>query len=403
MTLTTTSTIKQLTEYTWPQGFYSDGLHAGLKRFKKDLGWIYSEVPAAAAGVYTTNQFQAAPTQLTKQTINIKHELQAIIMNSANANSCTGTKGMRDAKAMQNLTAEKLNLTPDLVGVASTGIIGEYLPMGLIRSGIVQLQLTKNSAVTEAVLTTDKHPKTITVQFEIGGQPVTMCGFAKGSGMIHPNMATMLGFVTTDVKISGAQLQHLLNEEVNETFNQITVDGDTSTNDMVIALANGMADNAPLTSDSADYQIFQSAFHQVLAFLAKSIAQDGEGASKLVEVDVVSAFNHEEAQMVAKSIVGSNLVKAAIFGEDPNWGRLMGALGQTNEHLDVQHVSMWLNGMPIVKNSQAVLFDETEMKTSLSGQVVKVEVDLNYGEDSGQAWGCDLTYQYVKINAAYHS
>jgi glutamate N-acetyltransferase/amino-acid N-acetyltransferase len=403
MTVTTTKNITTLATYTWPQGFYSDGLNAGLREGKKDMGWLYSEVPAAAAGVYTTNQFQAAPTKLTKQTIEATHHLQAMIMNSANANSCTGVQGTQNAALMQAWTAQKLGIAPELVGVASTGIIGEQLPMGVIEAGLDHLQLTKNDAVTTAILTTDLHPKTISIQFELDGQTVTMSGFAKGSGMIHPNMATMLGFVTTDAQIAGDQLQKLLSQEVDETFNQITVDGDTSTNDMVVALANGMANNQTLTPDQEDYDTFVAAFHQVLSFLAQSIAQDGEGASKLVETDVIGALNHDEAQMVAKAIVGSNLVKAAIFGEDPNWGRLMGAIGQTDAHVDVDHVSIWFNGLLIVKNSQAALFDAAEMKASLGESVVKIKVDLNSGEGTGQAWGCDLTYQYVKINAAYHS
>lgn len=403
LTDTKTTTIHQLDTYTWPNGFYGDGINAGLRKVKKDLGWLYSEVPAAAAGVYTTNQFQAAPTKLTKQTINLNHQLQAVVMNSANANSCTGPQGTKNAKLMQQLAADKLNLDADLVGVASTGIIGEQLPIDKVTAGIKQLQLTKNAAVTEAVLTTDKHPKTISVSFEIDGKPVTMSGFAKGSGMIHPNMATMLGFVTTDAAIAGVQLQQLLSQEVDETFNQITVDGDTSTNDMVTVLANGIAQNEPLTPTHADYPTFVTAFHQVLSFLAKSIAEDGEGATKLVEANVNGAINHDEAQMVAKAIVGSNLVKSAIFGEDPNWGRLMGAIGQTNAHVDLEHVSIWLNNLAIVQNSQAAIFDQQQMKKSLGNNVVTIKVDLNNGSASGQAWGCDLTYQYVKINASYHS
>lgn len=403
MTTTKNNTIKTLTTYTWPNGFYGDGLNAGLRKIKKDMGWLYSEVPAAAAGVYTTNQFQAAPTKLTKHTINTAHQLQAIIMNSANANSCTGVQGTQNAKTMQQWVAEKLGIAPTLVGVASTGIIGEQLPMPVVQAGLSKLQLTKNTAVTEAVLTTDQHPKTISVQFELDGQPVIMSGFAKGSGMIHPNMATMLGFITTDAAIEGVQLQQLLSQEVDETFNQITVDGDTSTNDMVVALANGLAGNQTVTPQHADYAVFVAAFHQVLTFLAKSIAEDGEGATKLVETDVAGAINHDEAQMVAKAIVGSNLVKAAIFGEDPNWGRLMGAIGQTDAHVDVDHVSIWFNDLLIVKDSQAAIFDEQQMKASLDESMVTIKVDLHNGTATGQAWGCDLTYQYVKINAAYHS
>lgn len=395
--------IKYLDTYTWPTGFYGDGINAGLKKHKKDMGWLYSKVPAATAGVYTTNQFQAAPTKLTRQTINIDHQLQAIVMNSANANSCTGIQGMKNALTMQHLAANKLELVPELVGVASTGIIGKQLAMDVVSNGIEQLQLTKNAAVTEAVLTTDLHPKTISVQFKVAGQTITMSGFAKGSGMIHPNMATMLGFVTTDAAIGGRELQQVLSQEVNETFNQITVDGDTSTNDMVVVMANGMAGNACLNPDHSDYSTFVAAFHEVLSYLAKSIAKDGEGATKLVEANVYGALNHNEGQMVAKAIVGSNLVKSAIFGEDANWGRMMGAIGQTSAHFDIDHVSIWLNNTAIVENSQEKRFDKEKMKQSLGDNTVTVKVNLNNGNAAGQAWGCDLTYQYVKINAAYHS
>lgn len=398
-----TDQVKKLKNYSWPKGFYGDGVHAGLRKVRQDMGWLYSEVPAVAAGVYTTNQFQAAPTTLTKGLIKSHHQLQAIIMNSANANSCTGVTGMKNAQAMQTWTAEKLKINPTLVGVASTGIIGLQLPMDKIKNGLEQLKLTKNAAITEAILTTDKHPKTITVEMDINGQLVTMSGFAKGSGMIHPNMATMLGFITTDAVISGSQLQEILSGLVDETFNQITVDGDTSTNDMVVAMANGLANNQSLDNDNEDFDVFIEGFHRVLTFLAQSIARDGEGATKLVEVNVQGAFNPLEAKQVAKAIVGSNLVKAAMFGEDPNWGRIMGAIGQTNAHLNVDKVAIWLNQIPIVQGSQEANFDEDEVKLSLKADQVVIDVDLNVGDAVGQAWGCDLTYNYVKINAAYRS
>ncbi|ANK60287.1 N-acetylglutamate synthase [Loigolactobacillus backii] len=396
-------TKMKIIDFTWPAGFYSDGINAGLRQVKNDLGWLYSKVPAQAAGVYTTNQFQAAPTKLTKQTINAKHVLQAIVMNSANANSCTGAQGEADALAMQQLAATKLELKPALVGVASTGLIGKTLPMKLIKAGIKQLQLTKTTAVTNAILTTDKQPKTCSVQCKIAGKLVTISGFAKGSGMIHPKMATMLGFVTTDAAISGTQLQELLSQQVDATFNQITVDGDTSTNDMVVALANGLAGNQALVPNSPDYSKFKANFSYVLGELAKKIAADGEGASKLVEVNVHGAADKADGQKVAKAIVGSNLVKAAIFGEDPNWGRIMGAIGQTDAKLDISNVAIQMNGQALVKGSIAVDFDPTAMKLALAKPKIIIEVDLHNGVASGQAWGCDLTYNYVKINASYHN
>jgi glutamate N-acetyltransferase/amino-acid N-acetyltransferase len=399
----TEKTITTLTEFKWPQGFASDGVHAGLRKERKDMGWLYSQVPAQAAGCYTTNQFQAAPTALTKKTINSKHELQAMVMNSANANSCTGEQGEKDAATMQAVAAKKLGIAPELVGVASTGLIGANLPMDIVKAGIAKMELTQNTAVTEAILTTDLHPKTITVTCEVGGKTVTISGFCKGSGMIHPKMATMLGFVTSDAKIAGTQLQALLSHEVDSTFNQITVDGDTSTNDMVVVLANGLADNPDLTPDQADYSTFATALHQVLAFLAQAIAADGEGATKLVEANVKGAANGADGQKVAKAIVGSNLLKAAIFGEDANWGRVMSAIGQTDAQVDIHHVYVWLNGLALVENSRSAAFDESEMKKAMQAKKIVLDVDLHSGDATGQAWGCDLTYKYVQINASYRN
>jgi len=396
----------QVVPFIWPKGYKSDGVHAGLRKnpAKKDMGWLYSEVPAQAAGTYTTNQFQAAPTKLTKQTINKAHELQAIVMNTANANSVTGQQGMFDALKMQGLAADKLNLAADLVGVASTGVIGEPLPMDIIEHGIDQLQLLDNSYVTEAVLTTDKHTKTISTQLEIAGQTVTISGFCKGSGMIHPKMATMLGFVVTDAKIVDGELQKMLSQEVDSTFNQITVDGDTSTNDMVVTMANGLAKNTPISVDgSVDYQNFSQAYNAVLSELAQDIAADGEGSTKLVEVNVENAATHEDAQKVAKAVVGSNLVKSAIFGEDANWGRIIAAIGQTDAQVDIYHTSVWLNDLALVDDSHSADFDESEMKQALENNKITILVDLNSGTAQGQAWGCDLTYNYVRINATYRS
>ncbi|WP_368790558.1 bifunctional glutamate N-acetyltransferase/amino-acid acetyltransferase ArgJ [Companilactobacillus farciminis] len=392
--------------FTWPKGYKADGVHVGLRKNpnKKDMGWLYSEVPAQAAGTYTTNQFQAAPTKLTKQTINQDHLLQGMVMNTAVANSVTGEQGMIDAKKMQKLAADKMGIDANLVGVASTGVIGENLPMDLIQKGVSQLELLDNDLVTEAILTTDTHPKTISTQIEIDGKIVTISGFCKGSGMIHPKMATMLGFVVTDAKIADGQLQPMLSQQVDKTFNQITVDGDTSTNDMVVTLANGMADNTPISIDDGDnFEKFTDAYNAVLTKLAQDIAEDGEGSTKLVEVNVENAATHADAQKVAKAIVGSNLVKAAIFGEDANWGRIIAAIGQTDAVVDIDHTSVWLNDLPLVDNSHSADFDETVMKEALTDKKITVLVDLNSGTATGQAWGCDLTYNYVRINATYRS
>jgi len=392
--------------FTWPKGYKADGVHVGLRKNpnKKDMGWLYSEIPAQAAGTYTTNQFQAAPTKLTKQTINQDHLLQGMVMNTAVANSVTGEQGMIDAKKMQKLAADKMGIDANLVGVASTGVIGENLPMDLIQKGVSQLELLDNDLVTEAILTTDTHPKTITTQIEIDGKTVTISGFCKGSGMIHPKMATMLGFVVTDAKIADGQLQPILSQQVDKTFNQITVDGDTSTNDMVVTLANGMADNTPISIDDGEnFEKFNAAYNAVLTKLAQDIAEDGEGSTKLVEVNVEHAATHDDAQKVAKAIVGSNLVKAAIFGEDANWGRIIAAIGQTDAVVDVEHTSVWLNDLLLVDNSHSADFDEAVMKEALTDKKITVLVDLNSGTATGQAWGCDLTYNYVRINATYRS
>lgn len=393
----------QRVAFQWPAGFYSDGIHIGLRKSKKDFGWLFSKVPAAAAGTYTTNQFQAAPTKLTKQAIEQNHRLQGLLLNSAVANSCTGKQGWLNAVQEQTWLANKLGVDPQLIGVASTGLIGAQLPMELIKNGLPQLTPTKSDAVTYAVLTTDKHPKTVCVQCELDDQLVTLTGFAKGSGMIHPRMATMLGFVTTDANVDGALLQALLSEHVDQTFNQITVDGDTSTNDMVVAMANGLANNVPLQVGSRDYQTFSRALHDVLGQLAKQIAADGEGATKLVECNVAGAANQPDGQQIAKAIVGSNLVKAAIFGEDPNWGRIISTIGATNANLNVNTVDIMMNGILLVQDSLAVTVDLEKVQRALHTDRVIIDVDLHHGHASGQAWGCDLTYNYVKINASYHT
>ncbi|BDZ29949.1 bifunctional glutamate N-acetyltransferase/amino-acid acetyltransferase ArgJ [Lactiplantibacillus sp. WILCCON 0030] len=393
----------QTVAFQWPAGFYSDGIHIGLRKAKKDFGWLFSKVPAAAAGTYTTNQFQAAPTKLTKNMINQDHQLQGLLLNSAVANSCTGQQGWDNALQEQRWLANKLAVAPSLIGVASTGLIGAQLPMDLIKNGLPQLTPTKSDAVTYAVLTTDKQPKTISVQCELSGKLVTITGFAKGSGMIHPKMATMLGFVTTDAQVDGDLLQTMLSDNVESTFNQITVDGDTSTNDMVVTLANGLADNPTLVPETTDYEIFNQALHAVLGQLAQQIAADGEGATKLVECNVLHAANEADGQKVAKAIVGSNLVKAAIFGEDPNWGRIISTIGATDAAIDIATVDIAMNGMKLVTDSLAVPFDEAAVKATLQQAKIMIDVDLHHGSAHGQAWGCDLTYNYVKINASYHT
>lgn len=387
-----------------PKGFKATGLHAGLKKEKKDLGVIFSEVPANAAAVYTTNQVKAAPIFVTKEAMT-DQKIQAVVVNSGIANACTGTLGLENAKEMQALTGLHLGVSQENVAVASTGVIGKQLPMETVESGINQIDLQNQEpyAFHEAILTTDTATKEIVVTDEINGQTVTMAGVAKGSGMIHPNMATMLAFITTDAQISEILLQEMLADKTETTFNQITVDGDTSTNDMVLLLANGLAENPMIEKNTEAYKKFLEMFQLVSETLAKMIAKDGEGATKLIEVQVVGALNETEARLVAKKVVGSSLVKTAMFGEDPNWGRIICAVGYAGSHTDPEKIDMWIGDQQLLKHSQPQEFDEITMKQTLEKEKICITVDLNIGEQSGKAWGCDLTYKYVEVNALYHT
>lgn len=386
-----------------PLGFSADGLHAGFKKRKLDFGWIVSEVPASVAGVYTTNQVIAAPLIVTKQAQQ-QEKMQAIVVNSGVANSCTGQKGLEDAYTMQEWTAKKLGIANDLVGVASTGVIGEFLPLDKLENGLSKIVVNGNADdFAQAILTTDTVTKTITVEETFGKDVVTMSGVAKGSGMIHPNMATMLAFITCDANISSQTLQKALSQEVETTFNQITVDGDTSTNDMVLVLSNGCTQNQEIIEGTEDYDRFVAMLHVVMTDLAKKIAKDGEGATKLIQVDVTGAKDSLSARMVAKSIVGSSLVKTAIFGEDANWGRIIAAIGYAGVDLDVERIDIALEHLPVMIQSSPVSFDQEEMEEVMQKDQITISVNLNSGSESGRAWGCDLSYDYVKINALYRT
>lgn len=386
-----------------PLGFSADGLHAGFKKRKLDFGWIVSEVPASVAGVYTTNQVIAAPLIVTKQAQQ-QEKMQAVVVNSGVANSCTGQKGLEDAYTMQEWTAKKLGIANDLVGVASTGVIGEFLPLDKLENGLSKIVVNGNADdFAQAILTTDTVTKTITVEETFGKDVVTMSGVAKGSGMIHPNMATMLAFITCDANISSQTLQKALSQEVETTFNQITVDGDTSTNDMVLVLSNGCTQNQEIIEGTEDYDRFVAMLHVVMTDLAKKIAKDGEGATKLIQVDVTGAKDSLSARMVAKSIVGSSLVKTAIFGEDANWGRIIAAIGYSGVDLDVERIDIALEHLPVMVQSSPVSFDQEEMEEVMQKDQITISVNLNSGSESGRAWGCDLSYDYVKINALYRT
>ncbi|WP_067724900.1 bifunctional glutamate N-acetyltransferase/amino-acid acetyltransferase ArgJ [Oceanobacillus damuensis] len=407
MAVMTDSNIKVLNDghVTSPAGFTAGGVHCGLRKSKLDFGWIHSENPAAAAGVYTLNAFQAAPLQVTKQSLGQDKLIQTLVVNSANANSCTGKQGYLDAKNMQKMAAEKMNVTVNHVAVASTGVIGVPLPMEKIKTGIDLMGTETDAADFEkAILTTDTVTKHIAVQFEIDGQTITIGGAAKGSGMIHPNMATMLSFMTTDAAVDADSLQQALREVTNKSFNMITVDGDCSTNDMVLVLGNGQQKNALLNESHPEWDVFKQALQYVSEELAKKIARDGEGATKLIEVQVKGASSESAAGQVAKAVISSNLVKTAVYGADPNWGRIVCAVGYSEQPLDPDKICVSLGDIEVVKNGLPLEFDEMEGKNYLEeNKTVKLLIDLKNGMHDATAWGCDLTYDYVKINASYRT
>ncbi|MBS7345827.1 MAG: bifunctional glutamate N-acetyltransferase/amino-acid acetyltransferase ArgJ [Caryophanon sp.] len=405
----TTAAVKKIvgTNITSPKGFKAAGMHSGIKHKKKDLALLVSDVPASVAGVFTTNAVQAAPLKVTKAVVYETKKMQAVIVNSGNANACTGKQGLLDAQAMQQLAAERLNIDPSLVGVASTGVIGEIMKLAPIVQGLPKMEPKQDleSAIdfAQAILTTDTVMKNTQYSTIIDGKEVIIAGTAKGSGMIEPNMATMLGFITTDANIESEHLQAALSHITDITFNAITVDGDTSTNDTVLVMANGLAGNEPLTPAHADWANFTEALHLVSQDLAKAIAKDGEGATKLIEVEVTGAENDAEARKIAKTIVGSPLVKTAVFGCDANWGRIIAAVGYSGAKVDVEAITIQIGGTTMVENGEPVPFSEEDLIQILKQHEVKIDVSVGVGEGHGHAWGCDLTYDYVQINASYRS
>lgn len=390
-----------------PKGFSCGGVHAGLRYNKLDLGMIVSDTPGSCAAVYTTSHFQAAPLLVTQDSIGQGGVLQAVVVNSACANACTGEQGIMDALEMRALTARKLGIREEYVAVASTGVIGEFLQMDKIEKGIETLKVGQGKRETEAfqtaILTTDTVMKQCCFAAEIDGKLLHIGGTAKGSGMIHPNMATMLGFLTTDADISSEHLTVALKEVTNTTFNQITVDGDTSTNDMVLVLANGKAGNKPLHPHHPQWPVFVELLRKSCRSLAMQIARDGEGATKLIEVVVNGARNDEDARKIARLIAGSNLVKSAVFGADANWGRIMGAIGQSESEVNRESVDIALGPIMMLSQSKPIPFSEKEAKAYLEGENVQIFVDLHLAGGKGIAWGCDLSYEYVKINASYRT
>ena len=393
------------------KGFVASGVHCGIRhnRKKLDISLIYSEKKAAAAAVYTTNLVKGAPLTVTKKNISDGYA-QAVICNSGNANTCNAN-GIEIAEQMCDLTAEALGISASDIVVASTGVIGQPLSIEPIAKGIPELvkglSADGSDAAAQGIMTTDTIKKEIAYSFTVGGKECRIGGIAKGSGMIHPNMATMLVFVTTDVAISSEMLAKALSADVKDSFNMISVDGDTSTNDMVTVLANGMAENAEIVAEGADFDAFCEALSAVTSYLCRMIAKDGEGASKLLECNVSGALDVDNARIAAKSIVCSSLFKAAMFGADANWGRALCAIGYSGAKVDVLKVGITFESaagsVEVCADGSGVDFSEELAKKVLSESEIKINVTLGDGSAKATAWGCDLTYDYVKINGDYRT
>ncbi len=395
-----------------PLGFTANGVLAGIKagRTKNDLALIYSEKPCNAAGVFTKNLVKAEAVKLTRQ--NLKNgKAQGVIANSGNANACTGEQGAKNALRMAEAAAKALNIASDDVIVCSTGVIGQQINIEAIEKALPNLAAglskTGNAAAREAIMTTDTVYKEVAVEFELGGKTVHIGTMAKGSGMIHINMGTMLSFMTTDCAISSEMLDSALRETIEGTYNCISVDGDTSTNDTLTILANGMAGNAEITEKNADYALFVEALNHINTMMARKIAADGEGAEHLIECVVRGAKTVESARVLAKSVISSSLVKAAFFGADANWGRILCAMGYSGELFTPEKVSVTFTNskgtVEVFKNGVPLNFDEDKAKIVLTEKEVQILVDLEEGNCTGTAWGCDLTYNYVKINGDYRT
>lgn len=395
-------------------GFEAAAAAAQIKyEGRTDMALIYSSVPCVAAGTFTTNVVKAAPVKWDQKIVKQGGAVQAIIVNSGIANACTGEEGMRYCEETAQTAAEVFGIQKEQVLVSSTGVIGKQLSMEKIQAGIHMLAQAKGNdklcgaEAAEAILTTDTHKKEAAVQLEIGGKTVTIGAMAKGSGMIHPNMCTMLSFLVTDAVIEKEVLQKVLSEDVEETYNMISVDGDTSTNDTVLFLANGLAQNAPICPGTEEYKAFAAAVHTVNEQLAKAIAGDGEGATALLEVEVVGAADKEQAKKISKSVVCSNLTKTAVAGHDANWGRILCAMGYAGVSFVPEQVDLFLESaagtIQILSDGMALPYSEEKATEILSEEKVKILADLKLGDGKATAWGCDLTHGYIDINADYRS
>ena len=399
---------------TAAKGFCAASTAAGIKyQNRQDMAMLYSEVPCAVAGTFTTNLVKAAPVKWDQKIVYESKKAQAVVINAGIANACTGEEGMRYCRQTAEKVGELLPVPKDQVLVASTGVIGMQLPMERICAGIETMvpalsgETESGHAAAQAIMTTDTHEKEIAVEVMLGGVPVTIGGMCKGSGMIHPNMCTMLGFITTDANISKALLQEALSEDIKDTYNMVSVDGDTSTNDTVLLLANGQAGNPVIDTKNEDYKAFCEALHAVNACLCRKIAGDGEGASALFEVKIIGAETKEQAVTLSKSVVTSSLVKTAICGHDANWGRILCAMGYSGAQFDPEKVDLFFESavgkIQIMKDGVAADYSEEEATKILSEPEVTAIADIKMGDQEATAWGCDLTYDYIKINADYRS
>ena len=394
-----------------PKGFNACGNAVGLKKSKKDMAIIVSDVPCISAGCFTTNVVKAAPVHWDMKTV--ENKIRGIVVNSGNANACTGKQGLKDTEDTAAKLADLIGCKAENVLVCSTGVIGVNLPMDTILKGVdstyslLGSSIESGNTAAEAIMTTDTYPKMAAVEIEIGGKTVTIGGMAKGSGMINPNMATMLCFITTDCAISREMLNKALNNSVEDTFNMISVDGDMSTNDTVLCIANGLAENAEITEEGADFEKFKEALFYINKKLAMSCADDGEGATKLIEAKVTGAKDKENAREMALSVVSSSLLKAAVFGEDANWGRVLCAMGYSGAEFDPMAVTIVFrseNGeIKLMDNGTPIVFDEELAAKILSAHTIYIDMMLSEGDSEAVAWGCDLTYDYVKINGDYRS
>ena len=389
-----------------PEGFTSGSIFSGIKspgQDKKDIGIIFSEKPCVSAGTFTQNSIVSPSVSWTRNIINSSN-VQAIVANSGCANTAVGIQGLKDAEEMANITSKKLNININSVAVASTGIIGVELPMALMRKYIPKIELSSKggNGFANSILTTDKWTKEIAFSIKIHNKEVKVGGVAKGSGMIHPNMATMLSFITTDADIDKIALQKIIKSAVKKSFNQISVDGDQSTNDTVLIIANGLANNNKLKDlSSEETKLFSDVVQKICTFLAKEIARDGEGNNRLIETEIVGAKTTNDALLASRYVVSSNLVNTAVYGRDPNWGRIIGAVGASQIDLNESKIDIFVNDIQIVAEGVAISYNHQSIVIAMGEEVIRFKINLNIGDKSAKAWGSELTEEYVIFNSAY--